>query len=130
MSAREKDLLVESGLEVWDPSGEQVKRAGKIQRKNRALTINDCFAFVAAADAQDPILLTGDGPLRRFASTQAVEVHGVLWAMDEIHESSILPPQAFLRALVIFGDDPTVWLPAAEHSRRLRKFRRLCQANH
>ena len=83
MSAREKALLVESGLEGWELSREQVERAGEIQRKNRALTINDCFAFVAAADAQDPILLTGDGPLRRFASTQAMEVHGVLWAMDD-----------------------------------------------
>ena len=129
MSALEKTLLVESGLEVWDLSGEQVKRAGEIQRRNRALTINDCFAFVAAADTPDSILLTGDGPLRHFASKQAIEVHGALWVIDEIHESSVLPPQALYRALVIFEDDPTVWLPTVEHSRRLRKFRRLSQTN-
>ena len=128
MSAREKTLVVESGLEVWDLSGEQVERAGDIQRRNSALTINDCFAFVAAADAQDSILLTGDGPLRQFASKQAIEVHGVLWAIDEIHDSSILPPQALYSALVIFEDDPTVWLPTAEHSLGLRKFKRLSQA--
>ena len=128
MSEREKALLVESGLEVWELSGEQVERAGSIQRQNRALTINDCFAFVAAADVQDSILLTGDGPLRQFASKRAIRVHGVLWAIDKIHASSALPPQVLYRALVIFEDDPTVWLPTAEHSRRLRKYKRLSQA--
>lgn len=127
LSARDKDLLIQAGLEVWDLSGEQVDRSGAIQRENRALTINDCFAFVAAADAPQSILLTGDGPLRRFATTKAVEVHGVLWAIDEMHAAAILPPQALYRALLIFDDDPTVWLPSTEHSRRLQKFRRLSQ---
>ena len=128
MSTREKAMLVESGLEVWELSGDQIKRASNIQRQNRALAINDCFVFVAASDAQDSVLLTGDGPLRQLASKQIIEVHGVLWAIDEIHESSLLPPQALYRALVIFENDPTVWLPTAEHSRRLRKFQRLIQA--
>lgn len=127
MSDREKATLTDSGLQVWDLTGEQVRRSGDIQQQHRALTINDCFAFVAAADVSDTILLTGDGPLRRFATTRAVEVHGVLWAIDEMHAASILPPQALYRALVIFDDDPTVWLPTAEHASRLRKFRRLSQ---
>ena len=55
MSAREKALLIENGLEVLELSGEQVERSGDIQRRNRALTINDCFAFVAAADVPDSI---------------------------------------------------------------------------
>ncbi|GHF01451.1 hypothetical protein GCM10016455_23000 [Aliiroseovarius zhejiangensis] len=128
MSGREKQMLIDSGLEVWDLSGEQVKRSGDVQRGNRALTINDCFAFIAAADTSDAILLTGDGPLRRFASAQAVEVHGVLWAVDEMHAASVMPPQVLYRALVIFEEDPTVWLPVAEHTRRLQKFRKLSQA--
>lgn len=128
MPPHEKALLVDSGLEVWELSGEQVKQAGDIQRKNRALTINDCFAFVAAADVPDSILLTGDGPLRKYASRQSVTVHGVLWAIDEIHESALLPPHALCRALEIFVDDPTVWLPTGELLRRLRKFKRLIQS--
>ena len=129
MSAREKALLIENGLEVLELSGEQVERSGDIQRRNRALTINDCFPFVAAADVPDSILLTGDGPLRQFASKQSVRVHGVLWAIDEIHEFSALPPQALFRALAIFEDDPTVWLPTVEHSRRLRRFKRLSKTH-
>jgi len=125
MSARDKGLLVRAGLEIWDPNGDQVERSGAIQKRNRALTINDCFAFVAAADVPRSILLTGDGSLRRFAEAQAIEVHGVLWAIDEMHAAAILPPQVLYRALVIFDDDPAVWLPEAEHSRRLQKFRRL-----
>ena len=128
MSACEKALPVENRLEVLELSGEQVERSGNIQRRNRALTINDCFAFVAAADISGAILLTADGPLRQFASRQDVNVHGVLWAIDKNHESSLLPPQALYRALLIFEDDPTVWLPAGEHSRRLRRFKRLSQA--
>lgn len=101
MSAREKAILVESGLEVLELSGEQVERSGDIQRRNRALTINDCFAFVAAADVPDAILLTADGPLRQFASRQSIRVHGVLWAIDEIHASSLLPPQALPTCLPV-----------------------------
>lgn len=127
MSVREKAQLVGNGLEVWELSGEQVERAGDIQRQNRALTINDCFAFVAAAHVPGSILLTSDGPLRQFASRQAVRVHGVLWMIDEIHEFSALPPQILYAALVIFEDDPTVWLPVAEHVRSLRKFKKLSQ---
>ena len=54
---------------------------------------------------QTQLLLTGDGPLRQFASKQSVRVHGVLWAIDEIHKFSALPPQALFRALAIFEDD-------------------------
>lgn len=129
MSAYEKALLLENGLEILELSGEQVDRSGEIQQRNKALTINDCFAFVAAVDVPDAILLTADGPLRLFASRQGVNVHGVLWAIDEIHKSSALPPQALYAALVIFKDDPTVWLPVVEHGRRLRKFRKLSQSH-
>jgi len=125
MSAHDKAMLVNGGLEVRDLSGEQVDRSGDIQRQNRALTINDYLAFIAAADAPESILLTGDGPLRRFAETQGVEVHGLLRAIDEIHAAVILPPQALYHALSIFDDDPTVWLPVAEHTRRLDEFRKL-----
>ena len=126
----EKTLYVESGLEIWELSGEQVKRSGEIQQRNKALTINDCFAIVAATDVPDSILLTGDGPLRKFASKQSLQVHGVLWVIDEIHEYSVLSPQALFRALEIFDNDPTVWLPTGELSCRLQQFKKHGQASH
>ncbi|MEQ8399298.1 PIN domain-containing protein [Thalassobaculum sp.] len=123
-SAQEKALLKDAGLEVLDLDGDQVDRASAIRRTNKALKLNDCFALVAAEDVADPVLLTGDGALRRFAEARAIEVHGVLWALDELDAGLLVPVQALLQALQGFRDDPTVWLPEEDISVRLRRYRR------
>ena len=128
MSLREKEAFVESGLEVWTPTMEQEIRYFKIRSEDEQLSNFDYLAFIIAKDNANSILLTGDKRLRLYASRHAVEVHGTLWAIDEIHAAGALPPQTLYRALVLFDDDPTVWLPMDEHMSRLRKFRNLSLA--
>lgn len=124
LSRQEKAMLTQAGLEVLDLDGSQVARAGGIRRTNKALTLNDCFALVAAEDGDNAVLLSGDGALRRLADMRGIEVHGVLWVLDELEAVSLVPNQSLFEALVRFRDDPTVWLPAEGIEHRLRRIRR------
>lgn len=129
MSLREKEAFVESGLEVLVPMADQEIRYFNIRSKDEKLSNFDYLAFIIAKDVANSILLTGDNRLRHYASRLGVEVHGALWAIDEIHAAGILPPRTLCRALVLFDEDPTVWLPMDEHMSRLRKFRNLSLAS-
>lgn len=123
--AHEKAMLVESGLEVRRLTSDQMQRSILVQSEYEQLSIYDCSVIIAATDIDDSILLAGDKRLRESALQQGIEVHGALWAIDEIHAAQILPPQNLYGALVIFNEDPTVWLPRDEHMSRLRKFKKL-----
>ena len=72
--------------------------------QHRALKIHDCFALVLAEDIEDSILLTGDSALRSVAEGK-VEVHGVLWATDQLEEHGIVLLEHLLQALTLFRDD-------------------------
>ena len=126
--AKDKAEFIQFGLEVRILTFDQIERSEFIRSRNRTLSFNDCSAFVAASDIEDSILLTGDKPLRKHASSDAVEVHGVLWVIDQIHAANILSPGNLHRALTIFDEDEFIWLPEDDLAVRLRKFRKLSQA--
>ena len=120
----EKGELLDLGLEVVDLPGEAVRRAGRYFNQNPRLTLNDCFALVMAERTLDCILLTGDGPLRRVAADMNIEVHGVLWATDEMEAHGVVALQALHDALRLFNDDDLVFLPKDEVQIRLRRLAR------
>ena len=74
---------------------------------------------------EDSILLTGDGPLRGVAETNGIEVHGVLWLMDELEVHEVVPARRLYDALRLFHEDDLVFLPADEVRRRIRRLARL-----
>lgn len=74
---------------------------------------------------EDSLLLTGDRHLRRIARQNAIEVHGVLWATDELEAHDVVTPQMLQGALRLFQDDDLVFLPSEEIGRRLRRLERL-----
>lgn len=82
----EKELL-ERALRVVSLSGEGVIKVQNVNRDYPALTLNDCFAFVIAQQTPDCILMTGDRNLRNLATSSGVEVHGVLWGIDEMYSA-------------------------------------------
>ena len=69
--------------------------------------------------------MTGDGPLRRIAEGNGIEVHGVLWATDELEANGVVPLAAIHEALRLFRDDELVFLPPEELLRRIRRLARL-----
>lgn len=117
--------LIALGFEVGALTGEQVARAITLNREHSVLSAPDCFAVILAQDTQDSILLTGDKNLRIRAQSRAIEVHGVIWAFDQMQEHRALDVQALYDALCALDADPLVRLPAAELALRLRRLKAL-----
>ena len=117
-----KDDLMDLGLEVVDLPNPAVQRAGWHFNRNPGLTLNDCFALVLAERLRNGILLTGDRTLRRLATDLGIEMHGVLWAVDEMETHGTASLQTLRDAMHLFLEDPLVFLPEDEVRLRLRRF--------
>lgn len=121
-SVAQKRALIRAGLKVIDLPGERVVRAQQVLREAPRLSIHDAFAFVLAEAEQGCILLTGDGSLRTIAETKKIEVHGVLWVIDELHTHRICFPRELHAALQQLLDDPAVRLPRRDLMVSLKRF--------
>jgi predicted nucleic acid-binding protein len=121
-TAAQKKALLRGGLKLIDLPGERVLRAQAVMRQAPRLSVNDGFAFALAESHPGCILLTGDGQLRDLATQHQMEVHGVLWAIDEIHRNQIETAKTLLAALKAFSVDPAVRLPKREVSASIKRF--------
>ena len=121
-TAAQKKALVRDGLKVVDLPGESVLRAQQIARDMPYLSIHDGFAFALAETCPGCILLTGDGALRALANAQDMEVHGVLWVIDELHRHAIRTAENLLTALQLLAGDPTVRLPHRELAAYIKRY--------
>jgi hypothetical protein len=118
----QKKALLRGGLKVVELPGEGVLRAREIVGQFAHLSIHDGFAYALAESRPGCILLTGDGPLRAFALKRKIEVHGVLWVIDELHAHKICSTGALHAALQVLAGDPTVRLPRDELTAYLRRY--------
>lgn len=110
----QKQALIKGGLKVIDLPGERVLRAQQVIRSAPRLSVNDGFAFALAEGHPGSILLTGDGCLRDLAAAQKIEVHGLLWVLDEIHQDKLSTADVLCAALRLLADDPAVRLPRGD----------------
>ena len=98
-------------------------------RRNPALDVvtarHDGFAFALAEATQGCILLTGDGQLRAMAVRHAIEVHGVLWVIDQIHANQAGGARRLHEALRALSDDGAVRLPRCELDAYLKRHKAL-----
>lgn len=124
IASAEKKSLKKHGLEVVNLSGKSVLRANKYFRQNPKLSLKDCFALVLAEQISNCTLLTGDANLRDTASDIRIDVHGVLWVIDEMRNHKVVNPSVLHRALSIFKNDEMVFLPEREIETRLRSLKR------
>ena len=122
-SQHEKLALKQAGMNVVELPGEGVRRAQQLESQFPALSLHDCFACALAERHPGCMLLTGDHRLRTVATRQGIEVHGILWVIDEIHRGGISQPQTLLNALEQFEADPTVHLPVKELRTFIKRYR-------
>ncbi len=127
LSQSDKQMLRDLGLDVRILPGHLVERAARYFNQHARLKLNDCFTLVLAEEIDDCILLTGDSPLRGIAEASGIEVHGVLWTIDEMEAHAIAPLQVLYEALRVFKDDDLVFLPANELLRRIGRLAQLLQ---
>ena len=120
----QKSALLEGGLKVVDLPGERVIRAQQVVQTVPHLSVHDGFAFALAESHPGCVLLSGDGELRKFASEHAVEVHGILWILDELHRCALATSSRLESALNLFASDATVRLPPKEVAACLKRYRK------
>jgi predicted nucleic acid-binding protein len=120
----QKQVLIDGGLKVIDLPGERVMRAQQVVRKVPHLSVHDGFAFALAESHPGCILLTGDGELRKLASEHAIEVHGILWIIDEVYRCKLATISHLESVLTLFSKDVTVRLPPKELAACLKRYRK------
>jgi hypothetical protein len=115
------DRLVALGLRVEVLTPPEVSRATTVRRQNARLSVPDTFAF-AIAEARQWTLLTGDGSLRDLAIAEQVEMHGVLWLLDQLADGNHVSVEQLHDGLSAIFAHPRCRLPTEEVQRRLAQF--------
>ena len=116
-----RSQLMTLGLVVRALSDTEVVQLIELAATHRNSSLPDvsCY-FVARAD--DHNLLTGDRQLRTQAAADGIEVHGVLWLLDELLVHLVITPPdaaAALQAML----DRGARLPPDECARRFAEWR-------
>ena len=112
------DRLRSLGLEVIELSPAELSRATGLRREIKVLSTPDTFAF-SLAEARRWTLLTGDGALRDLCVQQGVEMHGVLWVIEEFGREDVVEAALLHRALTTIHEHPRCRLPMADVRRIL-----------
>jgi len=104
--------------------GQRVDRVSDVLREAPSLSVHDGFAFVVAERHPGCILLTGDKRLRSLAEDENMEVHGVLWVIEELERHGRASRAVRMAALEIWRDDPTSRMPEGVLKRMIARHRR------
>lgn len=81
--------LLQLGLQTLELSPESMREAGRLIKRYRKPSANDCFALALAMQEQCP-LLTGDQSLRQAAVQEQIEVKGTLWVVEELVQRRVI----------------------------------------
>ena len=119
LTNREKRELIDLGLQTRHLDAAGLIQAERYYDRYPALAWNDCLALRMTEETEAAILLTGDSLLRRIATEKAIDVHGVIWALDELNRLAVVKPAGLAVAIQTLLDDPLVFLPDRELRRRL-----------
>ena len=105
-------------VETLDPEGVAV--AISYQTRRPALSLVDAFAL-ALAHREGWELLTEDRIMQRFARSEGISHHDILWVIDNMSTAGILAAAQVIVALEAMRDDPRCSVPKHELARRLRR---------
>lgn len=117
-----KAQLLTLGLIVREFSDTEVSQLFVLQAANTNISLEDVSCYFLARE-DDQILLTGDRRLRAQAAADGVEVHGVLWLLDEMVHHTVITPATAADGLQAMLDN-AARLPKVECDRRLADWRK------
>jgi len=112
--------IVALGLQRRELQGEQVTEVALLRSRYRKPSVNDLFALVLARHLR-PTLLTSDRHLREAAVREQVDIHGTLWALDEMIRHEIVPAALASDALQRMLQSGSR-LPIDEAQRRIKRW--------
>lgn len=119
-TAQEWRTLDNGGMKTHDLPAKEMRQAERMKQQYGALSAHDCLALVTALSHRGSILLTGDALLRKVAGEKNIEVHGILWIIDELHREESCETELLVTALQIWMGDRSVFLPEEEIEQRIR----------
>ena len=120
-------MLDDGGLVTYDMPPDQVGEVFAVKRKHGCLSANDCFCIVATSYISNSILLTGDKILSRVAQERSLEVHGVLWVVEQLHRLGLCEHELLRSALTIWRNEKSVFVPNYRIDAQLRTLERVFQ---
>ena len=116
------EKLTSHGLQQTELTEDEYLLAVRLKEKYISLSSYDTFAL-AIAKLRGIILLSGDGPLRKAAIKEKVEVHGTIWIVDRLAEEGRVSNSEYCSILQELlnhcGKDR--FLPISEIQKRLCK---------
>lgn len=125
LSFSKKEISVlRANMTVATLEAEGVERAARLLQQFPYLSANDGFALVVAEERKGCILLTGDRRLRALAEKEAIEVHGSLWAAEEMFRNRVVARLALVVALEAWKEDESVRVPHVELGRLIARLKR------
>lgn len=78
-----------------------------------------CLAF-----QQEGHLLSGDGLVRKTATSMGVTVYGLLWLFDQLVESTIISPEVALTKLTFLIDEKASRQPIPAYHQRVERWKK------
>jgi hypothetical protein len=113
--------LVALGLVKRELLGEGIQRLQLAVQDYPGLTNKDVSALLLSVE-ENAVLLTGDCLLKNYAIAEQVEVHGVLWVLDQLVMLRFIDRLTAADALEAIIESDS-WLPVVECTTRLKKWR-------
>lgn len=113
-------FIITGKLELIETPKDKISELINIRDDFPGLTIEDC-SIIYHAVKNKAFILTGDNALRKYAERNQLEVHGILWVLDElIKEGKISEKKAYLRLKELIKTNSR--LPRKECEKRLIKW--------
>ena len=115
-----REKLVRLGLQAVELSEEEFYLAEEYTAKYAKPSLYDCVAL-AIAKVRGITLMTGDGPLRKAAAQEGVEVIGTIGVLDQLYEGTYIEKEEYVYCLKALLDNngQKVRLPEKELQKRL-----------
>lgn len=113
-SEAEIHRLLALGLKPRELDGASITQVSQLNRTIPSLTVYDCMAYVLAQGSPNSILFTGDQRLRTHAESNQVEVHGVLWGIEQMQQHTVASTQLLVLGLQALKADTSVRIPKTE----------------
>ena len=119
------DELLRMGLQKTELTEEEFYLAEALALKYAKPSVYDCIAL-AIAKIRGLTLLTGDGPLRKAAAAEGVNVVGTIGILDQLHNGKYIEDEEYAECIrrLIDKNGGKVRLPKYELEIRLQRVRK------
>lgn len=109
------DELLARGLLIETMDGQSIVRLYELRTEHNNSSLADVSCYLLAKQTGNP-LLTGDGQLRRQASSDGLQVHGALWLLDSMVQHGVVHSGEAAEALELMISQGSRFPEAACHS--------------